>query len=262
MPFKNLKYSVERNVAVIEMSTPHNLNALSADMIRELNEAVERCKEDENVKAVILKGAGKAFSGGGDIAEMKEKFNKGENLFLKTVEPVARLSQRLKKLEKPVVAAVHGAVAGGAFNVVLACDLIIAAEGTKFVQAFTGIGLVPDSGGMYLLSRAVGVNRAMQMALLNNRISVEEAKDLGIVCQICPTDTLDETAYALVAKLAEGPSLAYAYIKRLNYISNYADFDQYIYAEMEAQYAAGRSEDFMEGITAFLEKRTPQFKGM
>lgn len=262
MNFKNIIYNLKNGVATITLNTPNNLNSLSGAMYDDILGALALCNQDAAIKVVVINANGKSFCGGGDISEMMESLKANDNVGFDVLAPkAARISQVIKKSPKPFIASVHGAVAGAAFNICLACDLVIAAEDAKFIQAFINIGLIPDAGGVYLLSRAIGVNKAAELAMLGRIVTVDEAIDLGIVYMKCDKDQLINETAIIANKLAVGPSLAYKKLKELIYESQYKDFDKYMPKEVAAQIELGATNDFKEGLKAFVEKRTPVFKG-
>lgn len=260
MEFTKINYEVKDKIAVIALNSPKNLNPFDIDMSEEVVIALKLCEEDKNVKTVVIKGEGNSFSAGGDIGAMYKGI-KSENFeFMGIVKKVAKVCLAIKQLSKPVIASVKGAVAGAGFNVALACDFCIAADNSSFIQAFVNIGLIPDAGGLYLLSRAVGVNKASQLALTGKPINAKEAFDLGIVCDVCTVEELEEKTLAFAKKISRGPALSYANMKKLMYISQFSDFESYIKEEIKAQIECGESEDFKEGVIAFVEKRKAEFK--
>lgn len=260
MIFTKINYEVKDKIAVITLNSPKNLNPFDIDMSEDVVAALKLCEEDKSIKAVVIKGEGKSFSAGGDIGAMYDGIKSGNFEFIGIAEKVAKLSLAIKKLSKPVIASVKGAVAGAAFNVALACDFCIAADNSNFIQAFVNIGLVPDAGGLYLLSRAVGVSKASQLVLTGKPINAKEAFDLGIVCDVCTVEDLEEKTLDFAKKISRGPALAYANMKKLMYVSQFNDFESYIKEEIKAQIECGESEDFKEGIISFVEKRKTEFK--
>jgi enoyl-CoA hydratase/carnithine racemase len=262
MQFKNVIYDATNGVGTITLNTPDNLNALSGPMYDDILGALALCSQDSSVKAMVINANGRAFCGGGDIGEMVESLKTSDDVGFDVLAPkAARVSQVIKQMPKPVIASVHGAVAGAAFNICLACDLIIAAEGAKFLQAFVNIGLIPDAGGVFLLTRAIGVSKAVELTMLGRPVTVDEAVDLGIVYKKCSKEELRSETEALANKLANGPGLAYAKLKELIYESQYKDFEKYMPLEVSAQVELGTTSDFKEGIRAFVEKRKPVFTG-
>lgn len=260
MAFTKLDYNVKDRVAWITLNSPKNLNAFDETMDEEVIEALALCENDPAVRAVVLTGAGKAFSAGGDIGAMYAGIKKGDADFSGEVRKIAGVSMGIKRLSKPVIAAVHGAVAGAAFNIALACDFCIAAENVSFMQAFVNIGLIPDAGGLFLLSRAVGVNKAMELAMTGRPVSAQEGKELGFVCQIVAPEELESAAGKMANRLAAGPSASYAEMKRLMWEAQFKDMERYVTEEVKGQLHCGDTADFKEGVCAFVEKRKPQYQ--
>lgn len=253
--------SVKDHVATVTMNQPASLNPMSTQSMTELLAAMKECAENSDVRAVILKGAGRAFCGGGDIRYMKaerekEGFDLGDLVGL-----VGQVITEIRNMPKPVIAAVQGAAAGGGFNLALACDTVIAAENAKFIQAFVGIGLAPDTGGMYWLPRMIGPARAFEMMSTGRPVKAAEALELGLVAKVVPLEELDAAAEALAQVYVNGPTLAYAGLKKMMNASIYDGLDKFLPIEKETLSALGSSEDFLEGMTAFLEKRKANYQG-
>ena len=174
---------------------------------------------------------------------------------------IAQVSHNIRRSAKPVIASVFGAAAGAAFNIALACDFCVATENARFIQAFVNIGLIPDAGGMYLLTRAVGINKATHLAMLGTPIDAVQAFELGFVYKVCEEKELAAETEKLAQKLAAGPAQSYARIKELVFAAEFGDYAQYTKKEIESQLACGNTNDFEEGISAFAEKRKPRFTG-
>lgn len=261
MEFKNIIFTVDQGVATITLNTPNNLNSLSGPMYDDITAALYICDNQSDIRAVVINANGRAFCGGGDIAEMVEGLRVGDLGFDVLAPKANHISKMIKQLSKPVIASVHGAVAGAAFNIAIACDLCIAAEDAKFIQAFVNIGLIPDAGGMFLLTRAIGVNKAMELAMLGRVVKADEAVQLGLVYKKCAKEDLGKETMELARKLANGPGRAYAELKKLVYESQYQDFEKYMSLESATQVKLGTTADFKEGITSFLEKRPAIFEG-
>jgi len=259
MKFVKIKYAVDGGIAVISMNTPKNLNALDEAMADEVAHALACAKRDCAVRVVLLCSSGKNFSGGGDIGAMHNALSDETPDFSAAIRKVANVSLKIKELPKPVIAAVSGAVAGAAFNITLACDFCIAADNAQFIQAFVNLALIPDGGGFYLLTRAVGVNKAIELAMTGRPVSAAEAKELGFVCQVCASDALAEAAEKFARGIASGPATSYASMKRLIMQSQFKDFKDYISEEIKEQAACIGTEDYKEGVRAFVEKRKPKF---
>ena len=247
MEFKMLRFVVEDAVATITLDYAPTLNALDMNLALELEAALKQAEEDAGVKVVVLTGAGRAFCGGGDIRFMKAHCEEPD-FADKSMGPLAgKLSEivlYIKKMTKLVICAVAGAAAGGGCNLALGCDFVFAADNAKFLQAFVGIALIPDTGGGYMLPRAIGTHR-----------------ELGLVKEVTTADELLPKATAFAKKLAAGPTLAYANMKKMMFISMYQGFEDFAKAEVALQNECAASADFREGITAFLEKRKAKFTG-
>ncbi|MCI8608926.1 MAG: enoyl-CoA hydratase [Firmicutes bacterium] len=261
MQYTNILYAVENHIATITLNTPQNLNAFNETMILDVLRALKESEKDDDVHVVVISANGRAFSGGGDVGEMIEGAKKDVVIFDKTVGPISQVSYTIKKMKKPVIASVFGAVAGAAFNIAVACDFCIAAENSKFIQAFVNIGLIPDAGGLFLLTRSLGLNRATHLAMLGTPVTAQEGKDYGFVYQVCPLEELEEATKRLAHKLAHGPLVSYGYMKELIFESQFKGYDEYTALECEKQMACGYTEDFKEGVFAFGEKRKANFTG-
>lgn len=261
MAYTKILYTLSDNVAEIILNAPKALNAFDENMSDDLLAALGQSAQDPSVKAICIRANGKAFSGGGDIVEMADNAQAGKVIFDVTARKVAQISLAIKRINKPVVMAAHGAVAGAAFNMALACDFCFASDNAKFIQAFVNIALIPDAGGLFLLSRAVGVNKAMQLCMTGAIVGAQEGQQLGFVYKVCCGEELNQQSLEFAKHLAKGPGKAYALMKELMYQSQFKDFEEYIEHEIQAQFACGFTADFKEGITAFLEKRKPNFIG-
>lgn len=254
---------VERRggVAHLTLHRPDAANGINLRMAEELLVAATGLADDPTVRAVLLTGAGARFCGGGDVKGFATLgAGLGHHIREITVPLHAAISQ-LVRLDAPVICAVQGSAAGAGMGLVLAADLVVAAESAKFVMAYTGIGLTPDGGSSYFLPRLVGVKRALELAITNRALSAAEALDWGIVTRVVPDDELAATADALATQLAAGPTLAYGGVKRLVHGSLEHTLDQHLAAESEEMASAGRSADGVEGVAAFVEKRAPDFRG-
>ncbi|MCY6482980.1 enoyl-CoA hydratase-related protein [Clostridium aestuarii] len=260
MSYKKILSTYNDGIARITLNSPNNLNSMDYSLLSELSEELDQCEKNANVKVIVLNGAGKGFSGGGDIAAMYKSIEEGQG-FSQLIEKAAEVALKIKKLPKPVIASVHGPVAGAGFNVAIACDICIAAENALFLQAFVKIGLIPDCGGVYLLTRAVGAAKASELALTGKKISAREALDMGIVSEVYKKEELEEKTNKFALKMAKGPAVSYKNIKELIYKSQFSDFEEYLKEEVRAQVECSKTEDFKEGLKAFLEKRQPKYIG-
>lgn len=261
MEYTHVTIKKENQIAVIEMNCPNALNPLDLAMSNELFAAVEGCDQDTDVKVIVLAGAGRAFCGGGDIHYMMQEVKNGSFDIEPLVRVLTELTRRLRQCSKPVLCAVQGAAAGGGCNLALACDMIFAEEKAKFLQAFVNIGLTPDTGGAYILPRLIGRTRAFEMFVTGRAVSAQEMYDLGLITKVTENGKALSEALAMAEKLAQGPSVVYKGIKELLLQTYSSDFDAFMRAEADVQVRASKTDDFVEGITAFLEKRQPHFTG-
>jgi 2-(1,2-epoxy-1,2-dihydrophenyl)acetyl-CoA isomerase len=229
-------------------------------MSGEIQDALARAEREREIRAVLLTGAGRAFCAGQDLDEVRP--GAAVNDFAAHARKVyTPLVRRLRALEKPVVCAVNGVAAGAGANLALACDLVLAAEEAAFVQAFAKIGLVPDTGGSFFLPRLVGLARATALAMLGEKVTAQQAVEIGLIHRSCPAATLLDEASKLAIHLAAQPTLGLGLIKRLLNAALVNDLDAQLELEAECQGAAGRTADYAEGVAAFLAKRKPVFTG-
>jgi 2-(1,2-epoxy-1,2-dihydrophenyl)acetyl-CoA isomerase len=249
-------------VGRLTLNRPESLNAWTAQFGRELGQVIEQDAADPAVRAVLITGAGRGFSSGADLRAGFELADDGRPDIRKELHDIYHPAiAGLRRLPKPVVAAVNGPAVGIGCSLALACDLIMAAESAFLGLAFVNIGLMPDGGSTAFVPPAVGKARAFQMALLGERVSAAQALDWGLVNWVYPDAQLMDEANALVEKLAAGPTRSYASSKQaLNHFI-YGDLDAQLHLEGELQHALGRTTDFVEGASAFVEKRAPAFTG-
>jgi 2-(1,2-epoxy-1,2-dihydrophenyl)acetyl-CoA isomerase len=254
--------SLEAGVLTVTLNRPDKLNAFIPDMHRELRAALERAKDDAAIRAVLLTGAGRGFCAGQDLSERNLAPGSAPiDLSVSLGSNYNPLVRRLRELPKPVVCAVNGVAAGAGANLALACDLVIAARSASFVQSFARIGLVPDSGGTYFLPRLVGSARAMGLALLGDQLAAEDAERWGLIWKVVDDSRIMEEAMGVAKKLAAGPTRGYGLTKKALYASPGNSLDAQLDLERDLQREAGFSEDYREGVAAFMQKRGPQFKG-
>lgn len=262
MSYETVRWEQRDGVGRIVLDRPETLNAWDTQLGLDLRAAVERAA-DESVRAVLVTGAGRAFSSGADLkAGFEETAEDGMPDIRGRLHDVYHpIIVGLRTMEKPVVAAVNGPAAGIGASLAFACDLVLAAESAFFQLAFANIGLMPDGGSTLFVPARVGKARAFEMALLAERIPADRALDWGLVNAVHPDAELMETADALVERLANGPTRAYGSAKRALNAMVYQRLDDQLELEAELQHALGRSEDFVEGGLAFVQKRAPEFKG-
>lgn len=262
MSFHKITYEVNSDVAVITFNDPATMNAAGIDTVTELLWAFELAARD--ARATILTGTGRGFCSGANLSagESKDSAGTGEPDAGKALDTHYHpLIMAMKEHAHPIITAINGAAAGVGCSIALMGDMIIASEDAYFLQAFRRIGLVPDGGSTYLLPRLVGRARAMEMALMGEKISATKALEWGLINQVVPSNALLETAQDTARKLAEGPTQALALLRKLVWESADNDFTSQLHAERVAQRTAGRTADFKEGVSAFLEKRSAQFTG-
>lgn len=261
MNLQTLRYELSEGVGTITLNRPEVLNATNDELYRELSGLLHTIAEDTEVGCVVLTGAGRGFCAGADVKSMNPD-----------AQPLARRKRHrgilkdvllpLFHLEKPVIAAVNGPAVGAGFNLALAADFIIASEAAVFSQIFTRLALVPDLGGMYLLTRVVGLNKAKELCFTAKRINASEAHSLGIVNHVVPADQLLIEAHRIARQIAAGPATSLAMIKNLLNKSSNSTLEQMLEYEGFAQTIAYITPEHREGVTAFREKREPRFRGM
>ncbi|MGM7680826.1 enoyl-CoA hydratase/isomerase family protein [Cytobacillus sp. Hm23] len=251
-------YELLDRTAVITLNNPDKLNALSFDLIEELEEAIRKAEKDEHVQSIILTGTGRAFSSGGNVTDFPDlNAVNGRKYLIEGHD----LLKRIYALEKPVIAAVNGLAVGGGFNLALCCDFVLASEKAVFSQIFAKIGLVPDMGGMFLLPRTVGLQRAKELMYSGRKITAKEAFEYGIVLELVSAEHLMERAVEFAKTITEGAPNAIALTKSILNHSFESSFDHILAEEAMAQGIAFTTKDHREGVTSFFEKRQPQFSG-
>jgi 2-(1,2-epoxy-1,2-dihydrophenyl)acetyl-CoA isomerase len=245
-------------VATITLHRPDRLNAFDEAMHTQLAHALDRIELDRAIRAVLLTGSGRAFCAGQDLGERQAE---AVDLGMTLERLYNPLILRLRRLERPVLCAVNGVAAGAGANLALACDIVLAARSASFIQAFCKLGLIPDSGGTFTLPRLVGPARAMGLAMLGEALPAERAEAWGLIWRCVDDDQLLAEAGALAAHLALQPTRGLGLTKRALYASAENTLEDQLDLERDLQREAGKTEDYHEGVTAFLEKRRPVFKG-
>jgi 2-(1,2-epoxy-1,2-dihydrophenyl)acetyl-CoA isomerase len=251
-------FEIKDAIGIITLNRPDKLNAFNREMALLMQEKLGECENDE-VRCVYITGAGKGFSAGQDLAEVTEPNARGfDRILSEHYNPIVR---RIRQLEKPVVAAVNGVAAGAGANIALCCDIIVAAQSAAFIQAFSKIGLIPDSSGSYILPRLIGWQKASALMMLGEKVSAEEAGKMGMIYKFFPDETFPENALNIAKYLSEMPTKGLSYTKRLLNSSMTASFEEQLKQEDIFQMKAAQTEDYREGVKSFMEKRKPNFKG-
>jgi 2-(1,2-epoxy-1,2-dihydrophenyl)acetyl-CoA isomerase len=254
--------SLQGGILGITLNRPDKLNAFNPEMHQRLKAALERARDEPEVRVVLLTGAGRAFCAGQDLAERDVSAGAAPIDLSVTIGSYYNpLVRRMRELPKPIVCAVNGIAAGAGANIALACDLVLAARSASFLQAFSRIGLLPDSGGTWFLPRLAGSARAMGLALLADKLPAEDAERWGLIWKAVDDARLMDEAQAIARILADGPTKAYGLIKKALHASAGNSLDAQLDLERDLQREAGLSEDYREGVAAFMQKRKPVFKG-
>jgi 2-(1,2-epoxy-1,2-dihydrophenyl)acetyl-CoA isomerase len=254
-----LIFEINNSIAHITLNRPDKYNALNREMSLLLQEKLDECKKNNDIRCVYITGAGKAFSAGQDLDEVADPQGPSiQNILSEHFNPVVR---RIRKLDKPVVAAVNGVAAGAGANIALCCDIVVASECASFIQAFSKIGLIPDSGGTFFLPRLIGWQKAIAFCMLGDKVSATEAEGIGMIYKVFPDETFGEESLKIATTLAQLPTKALAYTKQAFNQSLTNNYDDQLHDEELLQQKAGNTLDFKEGVQAFLEKRKPVFRG-
>jgi 2-(1,2-epoxy-1,2-dihydrophenyl)acetyl-CoA isomerase len=263
MSYETIQLEMRGSVCVLTLNRPERLNALNVQVGNDFKAAISEAL-DRGARAVVLTGAGRAFCAGGDLREMQEIAKKDGRVAAFFDEPLRVLNEAILLIRKtpvPFIAAVNGVASGGGCNLALACDLVVAAESAKFNQAFIKIGLTPDCGATFILPRLVGWKRATELLFSGELISAQAAAEMGMINSVSPDDELMNKAMGMAEKLAQAPTAAIAQIKMLLEASAVNDYGGQLDLERKTQIESGKTKDFVEGVSAFLEKRPPRFVG-
>jgi 2-(1,2-epoxy-1,2-dihydrophenyl)acetyl-CoA isomerase len=258
-----LLYDLSDGIATITLNRPDSLNALNEEISQALQKAVQEAAGDRAARCVVITGAGRAFTSGADLSDIEGFSESGEkpdlgDILRRRYNPVIL---PIVQMEKPVIASLNGVAAGAGASLALACDFRIASEKAKLFQAFIKVGLVPDSGAHYFLTRLVGIAKAAELAMLGDIIDAHECLRLGLVTKVVPPEALQEETRTFALKLAAGPTRAYALSKKALHFAAQNDIASTLDYEADLQSEISTTEDHIEGILSFIQKRTPEFKG-
>ena len=256
----SIQLKIENKIATITLNRPEVFNSFNREMALSLQSILDDCKNDSNVRAIVLTGNGKAFCAGQDLKEVTDpNLNPGFKKILE--EHYNPIITRIRSIKKPIIGAINGVAAGAGANIALACDIVVAHEKVSFIQAFSLIGLVPDSAGTYFLPRLIGFQKAQALAMLGDKISASDAEKMGMIYKMIPLENFEEEVNKLALKLANMPTKALGMIKELFNKSMTNTLEQQLALESKLQIEAAQTEDYIEGVAAFIEKRKPNFKG-
>lgn len=254
-----IESTTEKGVLIVKLNRPDKFNSFNRDMAMQLIAALDKANSEKEIRAVLITGNGKAFCAGQDLAEAMDKNGPGiERIVHEHYNPIIL---RLRKLQKPVVCAVNGVAAGAGANIALACDVVFAGKAVSFIQAFSKIGLIPDSGGTFFLPKLVGIGKASALMMLGDKVSATDAEQMGMIYKAVDDDKLQETAFATAVTLAQMPTKGIALTKKLLNEGTVNSLEIQLEREKEEQIIAASTYDYNEGVNAFLEKRPAVFKG-
>jgi len=257
---ESIRVENTKGVATITLNRPEVFNSFNREMALRLQNELDKAANSVEIRAIVLIGDGKAFCAGQDLKEVTSPdLNPGFKKILE--EHYNPIITRIRAIEKPVVAAVNGVAAGAGANIALACDIVVASDRASFIQAFSKIGLVPDSAGTFFLPRLIGFQKASALMMLGDKVTAEQAEKLGMVYKVIPSDIFNEEVNALAQHIAQMPTKALGMTKRLLNESFVNNLDQQLAMESKLQIEAAQSNDYAEGVAAFVEKRRPNFKG-
>lgn len=256
---KTIEHYIEDKVCIIKLNRPNVFNSFNKEMAMQMQAILDDCEENKEVRAILLTGQGKAFCAGQDLQEITDP--SGPELSVIVREHYNPIIKRIRNIEKPIVCAVNGVAAGAGANIALACDITIAGKSAAFIQAFSKIGLIPDSGGTFFLPRIIGMQKATALMMLADKVMADDAEKMGMIYKVCSDESLMEETLKVTKKLASLPTIGLGLTKRALNKSMANNLTAQLALEDELQTAAGKTYDYNEGVAAFLEKRIPNFKG-
>lgn len=263
MDFKDILFEEKIPIAIIRINRPKNLNSLDLNTANEIKTALEYSAGNEKIRCIIITGTGRAFSTGGDVKEFKKAIDAGQqDKFIANLSKVLHeIIGLIRQIPKPIVSSLNGFAMGAGLNLALACDIIIASEDAKLSEAFVNVGLSVDGGGSYVIPKLIGRAKATEFLITGDMIDAHEAERIGLINRVIPAAELEENVEAFAIKLAKGPTKAIGTIKRFIEQSYNNNFKTQLNLERENQIKISLTEDFKEGVTAFFEKRSPNYKG-
>ena len=254
MEYTRINYQEDGGIVTISMNHDKNLNALDGTLIAELIDAFKKAGESD-ARAILLNSTSRIFCSGGDLGTMYKGIKKGETDFSGEVAGASDVVKTMKQCPKPIVCAVNGAAAGAGVCIALGGDYVIADENASFICAFVNVGLVPDTGGVFLLSRVIGDAKARDLAMTGRPVGVQEAKELGMVVQVVAPEELQAAALKMTKRFAKGPALSYQHMKELLWQANFSGFNEYAKQEVAAMADCMQTQDFRDRVCAFIEKK-------
>ncbi len=256
---ESIRFENQDGLAIIRLNRPDKLNSFNREMALSMQEKLDACAEDDSVRAILITGEGRAFCAGQDLAEAIDP--NGPGLTTIVDQHYNPMVLKIAALEKPVLAAVNGVAAGAGANLALACDIVIATQSASFIQAFSAIGLVPDTGGTFFLPRLIGWQKASALMMLGDKVKADEAEKLGMIYRSIPDEEFEAESLKLGGRLAKMPTRGLALTKKALQLSRNQDLSAQLDSERDLQTEAGQTHDYSEGVNSFLEKRKPAFKG-
>ena len=254
-----IQFEIVSGVGKITLNRPEKYHSFVREMALQLQKKLDNCNEDKEVRAILITATGKAFCAGQDLGEATDP--NGPELTKIVQEHYNPIIRKIRNIEKPIVAAVNGVAAGAGASIALCCDIVVACESASFIQAFSKIGLIPDSGGTFFLPRLIGIQKAAGLMMTAEPVSAKDAESMGMIYKVFSDDSFEEENWKLASKLAEMPTKGLGLTKKLLNASYSNNLEEQLDMEDKCQTIAGNTSDFKEGIEAFFEKRKPNFKG-